>query len=256
MKTEELGPHEELHRVWEVLGIELIELPHSHKCVALWEPGKGLGEKAQSSVYHVLEEISDHAYGRKSEHYWKKRRKEKFLHSLEGLFFIVDKNDKIVGFNGISLLRRRWFVNIYVDVIGTLPFASIRGLVPDFLKSVIVNRVLRKWKEWIQPVYVSTRTQNPVVYKLAHLLVKDDQLYPSTKPDVITPEAILRCANDLATELGKRKPLGPDLIWRNAYHTTIYEPNENRKDENDPISALFNKLKEKDGFVLIGPARL
>jgi hypothetical protein len=269
-----MEPTPALYSIRAPLGIEVVTLKHDHRCIVFTDPGEHLGKKTFGKLYEILEQLSESVFGRETEmkRYWAKRKKAKFLEKLEELYLIINKESNIVGFNGWFHTGEHGYENIYVDVIGILAKKEHSRLIPDFLKSTLLDRVFTRYgTDFPNPVYVTTRTQNPSVYSLALGIVAGD-LYPQIptaggQPAPVPPE-MLQCAQDIAITLGIKnekikvngkaaaKELQSNFVWKNAYNAPLYKRGKGFPG-NDPINIFFSKqLDEHDAFILIGCAKI
>ena len=256
-------------KIWEPLRFKVLPLSEELVCYAFSRPGENLGTEVIENLYRTLRQVSEHGFGISSmQKYWEAMKKRKHLEGLAELFLIVNSEDTIVGFNGYAFYNEgRKFVNLYVDLIATLP--KYNSILLKFLTVTILDRAYApyKTKEWKGiPIYVHARTQNPVVYTGALGMVKDGQLYPSIDGSPVPAQALER-AKHVARELGLAKPLGGDLIWHDAYDPPLFHFNQKTPDEEqkktdekkDKVVALFKELiqkSEKNGFMLVGLANI
>jgi hypothetical protein len=258
-----------LSEIWEPLGIKIVDLPGDHKCIAIVNPGKRLTKKTFDDLYEILQKLWQYVTGDEMKQFWNKKKKARFLEGLEELYLITNKQDQIIGFNGWFLTGDPKHINIYVDLMGKLPDVQEEvdfGL--KFLQKTIIERAFARFERWKgKPIFVTTRTQSPVVYLLAQEMV-DGLLYPH--PTKKTPANMHKCAEAIANKLGiekeevkvngvkQKKQLKDDLIWKDAYDPPLY----NRLSDSPPKDKTFekidkffkDKLGEKDAFILVGIA--
>jgi hypothetical protein len=275
-------PDHALSAIWKPLGIEIVHLADDQKCIAIKKPGERLSKRAFADLYEILQELWKHVTGEDMKRFWNKKKKARFLEGLEELYLITNGRDQIVGFNGWLHAGDIDYINIYVDLIGKLSNdreAGDFGL--TFLKKTIIERAFARYEGWRgKPIYVSTRTQSPVVYRLAQKMVHGS-LYPN--PSEKTPPEVQTCARAIANKLGienemvtmdgkkQKKEIGDDLIWRDAYNPPLYQrrldasPESSKpnlslkppKNDTERIDKFFkDHLGERDAFILVGLAKI
>jgi hypothetical protein len=271
-----------LSEIWEPLGIEVVPLADEQRCIAIKNPGERLSKKALDDLYEILRKLWNLVTGQDMKRFWSKKKKARFLEELEELYLITNARDEIVGFNGWLFAGGPDYINIYVDLIGKLSDdqeAVDFGL--TFLKKTIIERAFARFEGWRgKPIYVSARTQSPVVYLLAQKMVYGS-LYPN--PSEKAPPEVQTCARAIANKLGieketvkvngekQKKQIGDDLIWRDAYNPPLYQrrpdasqkspkpdaPPKPPKNEFERIDKFFKEhLGERDAFILVGLAKI
>lgn len=261
-----------LTEIWKPFGIEIVKLSHGLRCFAIWKPGERLGETTFIDLYDILEELWRHVTGQDMARFWRKKKNAGFLEKLDELYLAVNARDQIVGFNGWFLAGSTDYINICVDLIGLLPqwkqtpdhTQKEINFGPEFLQKTIIERAYKRYEDWVEkPIYVTTRTQSPVVYLLAQNIVATGSLYPDPSGKV-PPGDVLACAQAYAEKLGIRretmtvsgrrqpKEIGEDLIWRNAYNPPLYQRDPNEPAANEIDDFFRKKLGERDAFILVG----
>jgi hypothetical protein len=266
-----------LTEIWTSFGIETVKLSDDLRFFAIWEPSERLGKTTFSDLYEILEDLWMLVTGQDMKGFWRKKKKARFLENLHELYLVVNAQQEIVGFNGWFLAGDIDYINICVDLIGVLPqWEKTAGdkkrtidFGPEFLQKTIIERAYKRYQaKWVgKPIFVTTRTQNPVVYHLAQKIVAPGSLYPDLSGKVPDSD-VLTCAQAYAEKLGikretmtvsgkkQAKEIGEDLIWRNAYNPPLYRrrPGEVSKNEDfKKIDDFFrNKLGERDAFILVG----
>jgi hypothetical protein len=261
-----------LTKIWIPFGIDIEDLSGGLRLLTITKPKQRLAETTFTDLYKILEELWRQILGEDMEKFWRRKKNARFLEKLDELYLVLNREDQIVGFNGWFLAGDMKHINICVDLIGVLPQIPVGeetpvDFGPEFLQKTIIGRAYKRYEDWrAKTIFVTTRTQNPVVYQLARRIVVAGSLYPDTdgnKP----PNEVLSCAQDYAEKLGIKKEkmgrqakvIGEDLIWKNSYNPPLY-----RRRDGDPaafpedeefrkIDTFFReKLGERDAFILVG----
>jgi hypothetical protein len=233
--------------------VQTFPLRDSFRGYAIVQPGKVLDSPRQQAIYSALKEISRHAFGNLAavEQYWTNHAERGYFYHLAELFLLADRDNRIVGFSGYSLLTGKGYINFYVDLTAVVEDAQARGAMSQILEERLVKGIFAQYGE-VENRFASTRTQNPVVYLVAKTL--SDPLYPTVSGKAPIPAMAFSAATDLVTWLGGNK-LEPTLVQKNAYSSPLFPRGHRPNVGQKAIDHMFDQLDDRDAYVLIGRVR-
>lgn len=246
---------ESLPRVHDVLGADAARtwpyrLPHGLTAHVVADPGTAFSPATQEKIYAALLPVSVAAFAADLTGYWAQRRSERYFERLAEFILIADADDRMIGWTGHSVIVGDGYANVYLEASGMVATEQSRGVT----RTLFDNRsrtsfVKHKGRE---RVYVSARTENPIVYKLMRRLIGADLLYPN--PAGPTPPDVLACGHDLAAWLGHPEQLVPGtLVMRNAFAAVASLYGEVPVTGEPELDALFGgRLGPLDAYLVIG----
>lgn len=206
--------------VSEVLGTSVAHGKHFELAVgwhgiAFASPGLALPPVTQEALYRALVPISTSAFGADMTDYWRDRSANDYFGRLSEFIVVADELDQIVGWTGYSILDPGSFVCIYIDSSGVVPTGQSRGVMRDVIqRRLCAGAIDRLGAD--RRVYVSARSESPILYKLMRGIVGPSNLFPN--PNLRTPPDVLECGKVLAAWLGQAALIEEgSLIVRNAY---------------------------------------
>lgn len=245
--------------VSEVLGTsvahgEHFELAVGWHGIAFASPGLALTPVTQEALYRALVPISTSSFGADMTDYWRDRSANGYFERLSEFVVVADELDQIVGWTGYSVLDPGSFVCIYIDSSGVVPTAQSRGVMRDVLQRRLCAGAIDRLHA-SRRLYVSARSESPIVYKLMCGIVGPSNLFPN--PDLRTPPDVLECGKVLAAWLGQAALIEEgSLIVRNAY-ANLDKLYGNLPVTGDPaLDTMFhNSLGPLDAYLLTGRPR-
>jgi hypothetical protein len=184
--------------------------------------------------------------------YWQQRQKQDYFARLAEFVFIINTADHIVGWTGYSTLRFPAYTNIYIDSSGMVPAHQSHGIMGIVWRSMLVDGAFVRESKQTDQLYVSARSENPIIYKMMRKLVRHDRLHPNTS--VAVPDDVVDCGRDLAEWLGQTTLFEPSaLVLRGAYASLDALYGELPSTGDDALDNLFRKqLGSLDAYLLIG----
>lgn len=231
--------------------VTTFNLPENLRGYSVLDPGAVLDAKIQDDIYSVLVPITTSSFGADMTPYWSQRRQQGYFRRLTEFIFIADQEDQIVGWTGYYVLKCEGYQNIYIDSSGMIPSRQSRGIMRAVWAERLVKDAFSR-SDRTGRLYVSARSESPILYKLLCGLVGQDSVYPNVGGSM--PDHILRCGADLAAWLDQSALLERQrLIIRGAYANldALYDE---LPSTGDPIlDRLFREeLGPLDAYLLVG----
>jgi len=213
------------------------------------QPGKLFPKNIANSVYEILVPVTSYAFGADMTGYWKNRRAGNYLENSEELVLLTNSGNKIIGWSGYSIINNTACTIIYNDSSGVIPPYQNKGLMGTIFKSR-VSVCLEKFQRQNVPLYFSTRTESPVIYKMRQRLMS--KIYPN--PNYPTPNRVTTHAKILADWLGQLEKFEAEsLIVRNAYDMVDDLYGELPTSEDQELNQwIYSQLSSVDAFLLMG----
>ena len=250
-----------------VVLVETFMLGQNYRAYAIANPGTVLSLKTQTNIMNALKHMSKQAFQEADpsdlEKYWNRRRRDGYFARLAELFLIADGNNQVVGFSGYSVLTGPGYINFYVDTGGIIPGHDRKQLTEKLIDTALVNGIFGRNSFSKRKLFASTSTQTPIVYKFARKLV--DPLYPTLDGMKKIGSIEWRCARDLVRWYGgvvtRHSPGSKKwfdmntLIEFGGYDIPFFRRGRRPASKDPAIDALFDRLGDRDGYVLIGPVR-
>jgi hypothetical protein len=101
-------------------GTEVVQLAGGLRFLAIQKPRERLGKKTFAELYDALQSLWTDLTGKDMEKFWRKKKRARFLETLDELYLVVNARNNIVGFNGWFVAGDPHNLCIYVDLIGIL----------------------------------------------------------------------------------------------------------------------------------------
>jgi len=235
-------------------------IPAQYQCAAInlkggtvaqhyTSPGKNLSEPVKNAIYNMLVPVTSFAFGADMTGYWKNRRQNGYFDKLTEFVLVTNEHGHIIAWSGFSAITDPECTIIYNDSSGVIPPYQGQAIMGELFKLRTAHCVKNFSQKGI-PLYFSTRTESPVIYKMRQRLM--NRLYPN--PTCPVPTQVLRHAKILAQWLGQSEKLEADsLIVRNAYAmvTNLYGEPPSSGDANLD-KWIYGQLGPADAFLLMG----
>lgn len=230
--------------------VRTFDLPENLRGYSVLDPGAVLDRGTQDEIYSVLVPVTTSSFGADMTPYWAGRRDQGYFSRLAEFIFVADAEDQIVGWTGYSVLNFEGYQNIYIDSSGMIPSRQSRGIMRALWAKRLVNNAFAHNRS--QRLFVSARSESPILYKLFCGLVGRDRVYPNVGGAL--PEHIVRCGADLAAWLGQSAILERErLIVRGAYANLDALYDELPSTGDQALDRLFRKeLGPLDAYLLVG----
>jgi hypothetical protein len=232
-------------------GAERLELEGGWHAVVVPTPGPTLPHDIQQAVYAALVPVSSAAFGADMTEYWRDRSAHDYFGRLAEFVTVADRGGRLVGWTGYSLLERGAGVNVYIDSSGVVPSGQSKGVMRTIMGRRLASGILPRFASRDR-VYVSARSESPVVYKVMRGLVGAPNLFPN--PALHTPADVLESGHDLARWLGQADLMEPgSLVIRNAYAVLDELYGELPSSGEPALDRMFrNALGPLDAYLLVG----
>jgi len=212
-------------------------------------PGKKFSENIAAAIYKMFVPVTSFAFGADMTGYWQNRQRGGYLQKSRELVLVTDPENRVIGWSAYAVIDDPACTIIYNDSSGVIPPWQGKGI----MSMVFALRVTACRKEFLwkkAPLYFSTRTESPVIYKMRQRLMT--RMYPN--PDCPTPGRVVEHAKILAAWLGQAEKFeSQNLIIRNAYDMVddLYgEPPTNGDVTLDRW--IYSQLTPVDAFLLMG----
>jgi hypothetical protein len=231
--------------------VSTFNLPADFRGYSVFDPGNILNVKTQEAIYSILVPITTSSFGADMTPYWAQRKAQGYFKRLAEFIFIADSDDQIVGWTGYSVLKFEGYENIYIDSSGMIPAKQSRGIMREVWTERLVKGAFAR-NNRTGRLYVSARSESPILYKLFCGLIGPDSVYPNV--DGSLPNHILTCAADLAAWLGQSALLErKGLVIRGAYANLDALYDELPSTGDSVLDRLFREeLGPLDAYLLVG----
>ncbi|MDA8044892.1 MAG: GNAT family N-acetyltransferase [Actinomycetota bacterium] len=232
-------------------GAERFELPWGCSAVVVPAPGGVLEHDRQRAVYAGLVPVSSDAFGADMTEYWRDRSANDYFGRLTEFVLVADREGRMVGWTGYSLIEGGSGVNVYIDSSGVVPSGQSQGVMRAVMERRLTSGVLSRLAPRSR-LYISARSESPVFYKLMRGLVGAGNLFPN--PELHTPLDVLGCGSELAGWLGQASLMEPgSLVIRNAYGVLDELYGELPSSGDPALDRMFrNALGPLDAYLLVG----
>ena len=226
-------------------------LPGGMRGYAVAEPGLAFDLSTQETIYATLVRVTSLSFGTDTTAYWAERREQRYFARLAEFIALVDPDDTVIGWSGYSYFRDRDAGFIYCDSTGLAPGYKTRGVMREMAAARLTQFAFKRYADPGR-LYVTARSESPIVYKLTRDIPGVKRLYPD--PDGPTPQHVLACGRALAEWLGQSHLLQPDtLILRGAYAALEALYGELPSTGDAILDHLFrDQLGPLDAFLLVG----
>jgi hypothetical protein len=172
-----------------------------------WRPPAVLDRATKSGVYRALLSGASRAFGADLTNYWHDREREGFLDRISRFVMIFDAGEALVGWTSYRLIEQSAGVRcVYVDSTVLQAEQQSRGLMRRLYEALLEAEPAVRSPN----VYVTARTESPIFYRLFAGLFGRERVYP--QPGVEVPPDVVRCASELAEDLGQRSIFDPPTL--------------------------------------------
>lgn len=214
-----------------------------------WREPHRLTPAACDQLYNALPVLASRAFRLDSFPYWRERKAERFFDKVSEVTIVLDKRDDIVAWTTMHRQRFDGRSCLYLDSTGVLEQYQHRGFITRLHGYTIVREIRRRPH---RPLWVTMRTENPVIYKMLRLGVGPEHLFPSLSGPA--PERVQRLGQATADWLGEGADFRRrDLVIEGAYAEAYNRYDEDRLTCGDgEIDAMFlERLAPDEAFVVL-----
>ncbi|WP_240359740.1 GNAT family N-acetyltransferase [Pyxidicoccus trucidator] len=215
---------------------------------ACWAPPARLEPAHKQAIYDALREVSTLAFGADMTLYWRDRAAGGYLDKLTRFYFIHSEDDRVVGWTGYHRLKLAGRTCLYLDSTGVLPELQNTGIMTRLFGHFLLGELLRAGP---QGLYVSMRTENPVVYQAFYKVAGERNIFPSLSVPV--PDKVQEMGRQLAAWLGQSDKFdAPSLRVKGAYDNLDALYGELPTCDDDGINRYFRQhLRPVDAFLVL-----
>ena len=226
-------------------------LPFDLTGYAVSDPGTVFDEATRDAVYAALVPVTTWSFGADMTPYWAGRRQQGYFARLAEFIAVADGDDRMVGWTGYSHLRKNGYANVYIDSSGMIPPYQGKGIMRAIWSTRLSGHAFQRFAG-VGELYVSARSESPVLYKLLRAIPGVSQLYPNTRAGI--PPHVLACGRELASWLGQADLLQQDsLTLKGAYAALDALYGELPSTGDASLDQLFRaQLGPLDAFLLVG----
>ncbi|QRK05690.1 GNAT family N-acetyltransferase [Archangium violaceum] len=224
---------------------------------ACWAPPAALDAAHKQAIYGALREVSTLAFGADMAPYWRDRSLDGYLDKITRFYFIHNAEDRVVGWTGYHRLTLAGQTCLYLDSTGVLPELQNTGIMTGLFGQFLLTELLRAGT---RSLYVSMRTENPVVYQSFYKVAGERNTFPSLSTPV--PERVQEMGRQLAAWLKQSDKFdAPSLRVKGAYDNLDALYGELPTCNDDNINTYFRQhLRPVDAFLVLaklsGPSTL
>jgi len=212
-------------------------------------PGATFPESVADALYGMFVPVTSYAFGADMTGYWDNRRRGGHLENTHELALMTDAAQRLIGWSSYSVINEPVCTIVYNDSSGVIPPYQGKGIMNAVFKSRVADCLKNNHRPDL-PLYFSTRTESPVIYRMRQRLMT--RLYPH--PDTTTPDRVVEHAQRLAAWLGQAEKFEPaSLIVRNAYDM-VDDLYGELPASGDPAldQWIYAQLGRADAFLLMG----
>lgn len=175
--------------------------------IAMWDRERPIPVTSSALVYDAIVEVASACFGTDMQPWWDEKARAGYLQRVTRFFLVGDRHDRLVGVGGYHRLTLDARRCVYLDATALVPELQGTGVAGASLAWVLLDELGRDGNE---DLFVTMRTENPVVYHLFSRVLDAGDLYPSctTSP----PDDIRGVASDVARWLGQHEKLDPDTM--------------------------------------------
>ncbi|HVR11758.1 MAG TPA: GNAT family N-acetyltransferase [Thermoanaerobaculia bacterium] len=220
--------------------------------LASWLRPSLLSAASQDDIFATLVRISTRSFGADMAPYWAGRKAGGYFQKISRFCLIIAADGTVVGWTGFHRQRFGGRHCLYLDSTGVLPEHQGSGIVSR-VQSRILARELAAHA--FSSLYLITRTENPVVYRMLQRAVGAERIHPSPRRPVV-PEVIQRIGADTAVWLGQEDVFDPPrLKVAGAYSNLDALYGELPTSGDGALDAFFQgNLRPVDAFLVIADA--
>jgi ribosomal protein S18 acetylase RimI-like enzyme len=220
--------------------------------LASWLRPSLLTEASQDQIFATLVRISTVSFGADMTPYWAGRKAGGYFQKISRFCFIIAPDGAVVGWTGFHRKRFAGQHCLYLDSTGVLPEYQGSGIISQ-VQSRILARELAAHA--LSSLFLITRTENPVVYRMLQRAVGEDRIHPSPLQPV-APELIQRIGAETSVWLGQKDVFdSPTLKVAGAYSNLDALYGEQPTSGDAGLDAFFqSSLRPVDAFLVIADA--
>lgn len=235
-----------------------LQLSKGFRCM-YWTYPQTLSDENKNAIYQALADVSTIAFGADMTPYWNSRSQDGYLDKITRFFLIVNPEDQIIGWTGFHRFKVGGVRCLFLDSTGILPNLQKTGVMTQVLGRALASELIRNR---LRPVYLSMRTENPVVYYAFFKIVGQENIYPNLAKKA--GSGIRRLGEYIAGWLKQANKFESEILRiRGAYDNLDALYGEQPVCEHEKINRFFQKhLRPEDAFIVIakmdvsGSARL
>ncbi|WP_232293549.1 GNAT family N-acetyltransferase [Stigmatella aurantiaca] len=215
---------------------------------ACWSPPAKLAPAHKQAIYDELREVSSHAFGADMTLYWRDRSSGGYLDKITRFYFIHSEDDRVVGWTGYHRLKLAGRTCLYLDSTGVLPELQNTGIMTKLFGQFLLGELLRSGPYGL---YISMRTENPVVYQSFYKVAGEQNIFPSLSAPV--PDKVQEMGRQLAAWLHQSDKFdAPSLRVTGAYDNLDALYGELPTCDDGAINSYFRQhLRPVDAFLVL-----
>ncbi|MDC0708339.1 GNAT family N-acetyltransferase [Stigmatella sp. ncwal1] len=215
---------------------------------ACWAPPARLELAHKQAIYDALRAVSSLAFGADMTLYWRDRAAGGYLDKITRFYFIHSEDDRVVGWTGYHRLKLAGRTCLYLDSTGVLPELQNTGIMTKLFGQFLLGELLRAGPYGL---YVSMRTENPVVYQSFYKVAGERNIFPSLSAPV--PDKVQEIGRQLAAWLNQSDKFdAPSLRVAGAYDNLDALYGELPTCDDDAINTYFRQhLRPVDAFLVL-----
>ncbi|HVG21885.1 MAG TPA: GNAT family N-acetyltransferase [Blastocatellia bacterium] len=223
------------------------KLSKGFKCV-YWIHPCSLSDDDKSAIYAALADVSTIAFGADMKPYWHGRSHDGYLDKITKFFLIIDPENQVVGWTGFHRFKVGETSCLFLDSTGVLPGLQKTGVMTQVLGRALASELIRNR---LRPVYLSMRTENPVVYYAFFKIVGPDNIYPNLAKEA--GNTVRQLGKYIAGWLKQDNKFEPETLRiRGAYDNLDALYGEQPLCEHEKINGFFQKhLRPEDAFIVL-----
>jgi len=220
-------------------------------CVAHYykNPGEKFSENIAGAIYTMLVPVTSFAFGADMAGYWENRQRGGYLKKSRELVLVINPEHRVIGWSAYSVIDDPVCTIIYNDSSGVIPPWQGKKIMSTVF-ALRVTACTEEFRKKRVPLYFSTRTESPVIYKMRQRLMT--RIYPN--PNYPTPDRVVEHAGILAAWLGQAEKFeSENLIIRNAYDMVDDLYGELPTSGDAVLDRwIYSRLRSVDAFLLMG----
>jgi len=206
---------------------------------------------SKDAMIACLVEVSTRAFGADMTSYWAGRDADGFFDKVTRFCLLVDPQGMVAGWTGQHRKVFDGCACLFLDSSGVIPELQGGGLMSRLHARIIVREVLARTP---RPVYLVTRTENPVVYCLLRDGCGSSNIWPS--PHAGPSHRASAIATAASHWLGQRDKFDPaSMLVRGAYDNldALYG---DLPSSGEAVTDEFfqNSLRPEDAFIIVARA--
>jgi len=220
--------------------------------LASWRRPSLLSEASQDHLFATLIRISTQSFGADMTPYWAGRKAGGYFQRISRFCFILAADGAVVGWTGFHRQRFGGEHCLYLDSTGVLPEYQGSGIVSQVQSRILARELLA---HAFSSLFLITRTENPVVYRMLQRAVGAERIHPSARLPG-SPEKIQRIGAETAAWLRQQDVFDPPTLKvAGAYSNLDALYGELPTSGDRELDAFFQRsLRPVDAFLVIADA--